>query len=55
MHVKEKGGWKMATVRDRWEATPSTHDHIADLQWLIGDWTAEEYGEVGIALPLDRQ
>ena len=34
----------MASVRDAWVAKPSTHGHVADLEWLIGTWTAEEHG-----------
>ena len=44
VHVKENGVWKMASVREKWVAAPSTHSHVADLEWLIGDWRAEEHG-----------
>ncbi|QDU26882.1 SnoaL-like domain protein [Anatilimnocola aggregata] len=44
VHVKVGGKWQMATVRDTWEASPSTHDKVADLNWLIGNWSAEEHG-----------
>lgn len=44
VHVKVDGKWQMASVRDRWVAVPSAHRNVADLEWLIGKWTAEEYG-----------
>lgn len=44
VHVKVDGKWHMASVRDTWIATPSTYDKIADLEWLIGTWLAEERG-----------
>ena len=44
VHVKADGKWLMATVRDTWVETPSAHANIADLEWLIGTWIAEEHG-----------
>lgn len=44
VHVKVAGKWLMASVRDRWVETPSAHQNVSDLEWLIGKWTAEEYG-----------
>ncbi|MCC9607962.1 SgcJ/EcaC family oxidoreductase [Blastopirellula sp. JC732] len=44
IHVKIDGKWQMASVRDRWVAMPSAHRNIADLEWLIGKWSAEEFG-----------
>ncbi|EAQ79217.1 hypothetical protein DSM3645_26379 [Blastopirellula marina DSM 3645] len=44
VHVKVDGKWLMASVRDRWVDTPSANQNVADLEWLIGKWTAEEYG-----------
>lgn len=44
VHVKADGKWRMASVRDTWVETPSTHRNIADLEWLIGTWIAEEHG-----------
>ena len=34
----------MSTVRDTRVETPSTYRNVADLEWLIGTWTAEEHG-----------
>jgi uncharacterized protein (TIGR02246 family) len=44
VHVKVDGKWKMASVRDTWESAPSAYDNVADLEWLIGTWVAEEHG-----------
>jgi uncharacterized protein (TIGR02246 family) len=44
VHVKSDGQWLMSTVRDTRVDTPSGYHKIADLEWLIGTWTAEEHG-----------
>lgn len=44
VHVKVDGKWLMSTVRDTRVETPSTYRNVADLEWLIGTWTAEEHG-----------
>ncbi|ADB18127.1 hypothetical protein Psta_3465 [Pirellula staleyi DSM 6068] len=44
IHVKLDGKWKMASVRDTWVAIASNHEKVADLEWLIGSWTAEHGG-----------
>jgi uncharacterized protein (TIGR02246 family) len=44
VHAKVDGKWLMASVRDASaEAVPSVAS-AADLEWLIGKWTAEEHG-----------
>ncbi len=44
VHVKVDGKWLMSTVRDTRVETLSAFRAVADLQWLIGTWTAEEHG-----------
>ncbi|QDU97024.1 SgcJ/EcaC family oxidoreductase [Lignipirellula cremea] len=44
VHVKIAGKWLAASVRETRIETPSTWPHLSDLEWLIGDWTAEEHG-----------
>lgn len=44
IHVKVDGKWMMASVRDTHIETPSGFRNVADLQWLIGTWVAEEHG-----------
>jgi uncharacterized protein (TIGR02246 family) len=44
VHAKIDGKWQMATVRDSRVERQSAYGNIADLEWLIGTWTAEEHG-----------
>ena len=44
IHVKVDGQWLMSTVRDSRIEQPSSYRNVADLEWLIGTWTAEEHG-----------
>lgn len=44
VHVKVGGKWLMSTVRDTRVETPSGYEKVADLEWLIGTWIAEEHG-----------
>ena len=44
VHVKVGDKWLMSTVRDTRVDTPSGYEKVADLEWLIGTWTAEEHG-----------
>lgn len=44
VHVKVGGQWLMSTVRDTRIDTPSGYEKVADLEWLIGTWTAEQQG-----------
>lgn len=44
IHVKVDGKWLLASVRETLIDTSSPSDDLADLEWLIGDWTAEENG-----------
>lgn len=44
VHVKVDGKWLLASVRETLVDTSSPSDDLKDLEWLIGDWTAEENG-----------
>lgn len=44
VHVKADGKWRMASLRDTFEESPSANSHLADLEFLIGTWVAEEHG-----------
>jgi uncharacterized protein (TIGR02246 family) len=44
IHVKANGQWLMASVRDTRVEAASAYRDVADLEWLIGTWTAEEHG-----------
>ena len=44
VHVKQGDAWLMASVRDTRIDTPSAYGQLADLEWMIGSWSAEENG-----------
>jgi uncharacterized protein (TIGR02246 family) len=44
VHVKADGQWRVASVRESPVETSAAAAHLADLDWLIGTWSAEEYG-----------
>lgn len=44
-HVKQDDGtWLLASVRDSRIESETTYDQLRDLEWLVGDWTAERGG-----------
>ncbi len=44
VHVNVDGKWLMASVRDIWSDSSGGMTEVADLEFLIGVWTAEENG-----------
>lgn len=44
VHVKEGGKWLMAFVHESTAASSNTSNPLKDLDWLVGEWTGEEYG-----------
>lgn len=44
VHVKRDGRWLMSTVRDSRVELTSNHHQLADLEFLIGTWQAENNG-----------
>ncbi|WP_146408635.1 YybH family protein [Allorhodopirellula heiligendammensis] len=44
VHTKVDGKWRMASVRDTWVEATVAPQSVADLEFLIGDWVAEEHG-----------
>jgi uncharacterized protein (TIGR02246 family) len=44
IHVKSDGKWLMSLVRDTRVEVASAHANVTDLDWLIGEWSAEERG-----------
>jgi uncharacterized protein (TIGR02246 family) len=44
VHVKADGKWLMSLVRDTRVEVASAHANVADLEWLIGEWSAEDRG-----------
>ena len=43
LHVLEKNGWRMASVRE-WVPDPAEQVSLKDLEWLVGDWEAKAKG-----------
>ncbi len=38
----QKGNWLIQSANETTVNQPSSADHLADLNWLVGDWTAEQ-------------
>ncbi len=41
VHLKRDGKWSMALARDAEGDTPTNHERLAPLAWLVGDWIDE--------------
>jgi uncharacterized protein (TIGR02246 family) len=41
VHVKKDGKWRLSSVRDSTYAPPNNHEHLSELEWIIGNWAAE--------------
>lgn len=39
--VKRDGRWLLDSLREATTATPTTNDHLRELEWLIGEWTGK--------------
>jgi uncharacterized protein (TIGR02246 family) len=39
--LKKDGEWYLQSVRDSVPHPPSHHEHLEDLEWLIGEWASE--------------
>jgi uncharacterized protein (TIGR02246 family) len=50
VHIKADGKWLMSSVRETRVETHSGYPKVADLEWLIGTWTAEEHGAKTISV-----
>jgi uncharacterized protein (TIGR02246 family) len=44
VHLKIDGKWLLASVRELGSDESAASTHLEDLEWLIGDWVAEENG-----------
>ncbi len=38
VHVKRDGAWYLGSVRDAPLAPPGHREHLAELEWLVGEW-----------------
>jgi uncharacterized protein (TIGR02246 family) len=45
VHTKRDGKWLMASVREAPYAATSNYEHLRDLEWLVGNWKAEQSGQ----------
>jgi uncharacterized protein (TIGR02246 family) len=45
VHVKQDGKWKLLSVHEGPPLPPSNHQHLKDLEWMIGNWVDEEVHE----------
>ncbi len=50
IHTKVNGKWLMSKVVDARVELPSSYNSIADLDWLIGTWEAEEFGSKTVSV-----
>lgn len=41
VHLKQDGKWQVAVVRDLEADVPTPHEHLRQLDWLIGEWVDE--------------
>ncbi|HEY7327332.1 MAG TPA: SgcJ/EcaC family oxidoreductase [Gemmataceae bacterium] len=41
VHVKTDGKWLLSSVRDAPFVPPNNHQHLAGLEWAIGEWSSE--------------
>lgn len=41
VHVKQDGKWHVAVVRDLEADVPTPHEHLRQIEWLIGEWVDE--------------
>lgn len=49
VHLKDGGKWLMTSVREARLARVSPHEHLKDLEWMVGDWQAKA-GDAKIAV-----
>jgi uncharacterized protein (TIGR02246 family) len=46
IYVKQDGRWLHARIQDQTPPELSAHDHLKDLEWMIGDWVNESDDEL---------
>ncbi len=44
VHIKRDGLWQLASVREAAYAPATNYEHLRDLEWLVGLWTASSAG-----------
>ena len=46
IYVKQDGHWLQARIQDLTPSEPSAHDHLKDLEWMLGEWLNESDDEL---------
>jgi uncharacterized protein (TIGR02246 family) len=46
IYAKQDGRWLHARIKDETPSEPSAHDHLKDLEWMIGEWLNESDDEI---------
>lgn len=46
IYVKQDGHWLQARIEDLTASEPSAHDHLKDLEWMLGEWVNESDDEL---------
>jgi len=41
VHLKQDGKWRIAVARDLESEVPTPHEHLRQLEWLLGEWVDE--------------
>ena len=41
IYIKQGGRWLQARIRDETPSELSAHDHLKDLEWMLGEWVNE--------------
>ncbi|MGE3315683.1 MAG: SgcJ/EcaC family oxidoreductase [Planctomycetaceae bacterium] len=41
VHLKQNGKWQIAVARDLESEVPTPHEHLRQIEWLIGEWVDE--------------
>jgi uncharacterized protein (TIGR02246 family) len=46
LHVKRGGRWLIASVREEPEPERGAHEHLKELEWMVGEWIDEGHDSV---------
>jgi uncharacterized protein (TIGR02246 family) len=46
IYIKQRGRWLQARIEDRTPSEESGHDHLKDLEWMLGEWVTESDDEL---------
>jgi uncharacterized protein (TIGR02246 family) len=49
LHVKRDGKWQMALARDEEGPSPSAHEQLQPLAWLVGEWVDDDGSAVVVS------